>query len=63
MNVAYQHKTAFVMSTQNHFPEAIILLPVIEVTSFYTILQPKCCKHFILPQYMLYVSSIEISFL
>jgi len=63
MKVAYQHKTVFVMSTQNHFPETIILLPVIEVTSFHTILQPKFCKHFMLPQYMLYVSIIKLSIL
>jgi len=63
MKIAFQHKTAFVMHTQNHFPEAIILLPVIEVTSFHAVLQPKFCKHFILPQYKLYISIIKISFL
>jgi hypothetical protein len=63
MKIAFQHKTAFVMPTQNHFPEAIILLHVIEVTSFHTVLQPKFCKHFILPQYKLYISIIKISFL
>jgi len=41
MKIAFQQKTAFVMPTQNHFPEAIILLPVLEVTSFHTILHPK----------------------
>ena len=63
MKIAFQHKTAVVMPTQNHFPEAIILLPVIEVSSFHTVLQLNFCKHFILPQYKLYISIIKISFL
>lgn len=63
MKFAFQHKTAFVMPTQNHFPKAIILQPVTEVTIIYVILQPKFCTHFMLPHYMLYVSIIETSFL
>jgi len=63
MKVALQHKTAFVMPTQNNFPKAIILLPVIELTSFHTIPQPKLCRHFILPQCKLHVSITKISLL